>query len=453
MNRLAPVQAPTKRCPGCEATFAEGTFCELCGEILADIPPQHTGMTGPPTMPVALPPDDVPLAPSPLARPLSALRQELTPGQALEIVRKILELARAFERDGLAWQPQPEDFRMEPSGQIVLAQARAVGRLLGQPFDVRRVLWAVRELFLPHPLVGAGADAIRFVFGRIDDGSAAKAIARLDEIVRRSVLVFQSTPKRTATACDLGLLRERNEDSVAAAEGTSAAGSWSALVVCDGVSSSSHGEIASRTGADAALTALVDAAKGMTEASDDHLRDVLVGAITRAHEAIMREPIPDEGRDPSGTTIVAALVINTKIAVGWAGDSRAYLVEEGGVRLLTRDHSWINQALEAGVVKEGEVIAEPLAHALTRCIGPLEIAEGGGMANPDVSIAVARAPARLVLCSDGLWCYFPTPEAFGDAIRGAGARATPAVLCQVLVDHALARGGQDNVAVAVCDLQ
>lgn len=450
MKPLEPEVIP-KRCPSCEATFAEGTFCELCGDKLVDLMPEHTGRTGPPTMPVALAPEDIPLTPSAGARPLQASRRDLSVGQALDVVRGILELACRFERDGLAWQPQPEDFFLEPSGEIVLAQARAVGRLQGQAFDVRRVLWAVRELLLPHPLVGAGADAIRFVSGRLESHSARAALVRLDEIVRRSIMLLGASPARVATACDVGLLRERNEDAVRAREGTSPAGAWVALVVCDGVSSSSHGDVASCVGADAAMASLEADAASVTRGDTRAMEGAVARAVRAAHEAILAKRIPDEGRDPSGTTIVAALVCAEKIAVSWAGDSRAYLLEGNGGRLLTRDHSWINQAEDAGVALDEETRHEPLAHALTRCIGPLEIAEGGELATPSVVITDAPAGALLVLCSDGLWSYFPTPGALRDAI-GARKSAAPGVLSQMLVDQALARGGQDNVAVAVCTL-
>jgi serine/threonine protein phosphatase PrpC len=401
-----------------------------------------------------MPPDDVPLGPSTDAKPIGALRYAMTPAKALDVVAKILHIAKCFERDNLAWQPQPEDFQIEPNGDVALSQARAVGRLLGQSFDVRRVLWAVREALLPEPLVGAGAEAIRFVSGRVSSGSAVEAIARLEEIRRRSMLA--PPPGHVAAACDVGLLRERNEDAVVIREGTSGLGDWRVLVVCDGVSSSSRGDIASNVGSQRAATRMEELASALgADASDADIRLVLTIAIHSAHEAIInraksepREP----GKDPPGTTIVAALVIGEKIAVGWAGDSRAYLVREKGGKLLTKDHSWLNHAIAMGTVTEGDMVAEPLAHALTRCIGPLEIAEGGGGARPDVVIVPKESPAHLVLCSDGLWCYFPTAESIAEAMRAAGNGALPSALCQVLVDHALARGGQDNVTVAICDL-
>jgi hypothetical protein len=89
--------------------------------------------------------------------------------------------------------------------------------------------------------------AIRFVAGRAPMGtapilSAKAAIARLEEIRRRSMMA--PPPGRVASACDIGL-RERNEDAVAVGEGTCARGAWVSMVVCDGVSSASRGDITS----------------------------------------------------------------------------------------------------------------------------------------------------------------------------------------------------------------
>lgn len=446
------VSIATKVCPACEATFHDGTFCELCGETLVSIAAPHTGVTGPPTLPVAMPPADVPLRPSDAARPLADLAPSMTKDQALDVVAAVLRVAAKFERDALAWQPQPEDFRLEPSGEISLAQARAVGRLLGQPFDVRRALWAVREALVPGPLVKAGAEALRFVAGRTPARTVAAATSALDELRRRAPR--GAADAASASACDIGLLRERNEDAAAVERGTSAAGPWTVLVVCDGVSSSSRGDLASSVGAATARERLVAGATTLPDgATEPELRELVAGAIHGAHAAIVarsateaREP----GRDPPGTTIVAALVAAGRAVVGWAGDSRAYVVSPAGDALVTHDHSWLNHALAMGTVSREDASAQPMAHALTRCIGPLELAEGELGARPEVAVASAAAPGWLVLCSDGLWSYLPSPEALAEVARGAGANAGD--VCDALVAEALARGGQDNVAVAVCAL-
>lgn len=440
-NSLAP-----RRCPSCAAVFVEGTFCEVCGETLAPILPEHSGWTGPPTLPIAAAPPDVRLVPSARARRLVDLR-ELSVGRALGLVRDVLDVASRFERDGLTWRPRSEDISVEPDGTISLARARAVGRLLGARYDARWVLAALRAALLPEPLVRAGADVIRVLSGGSRPLSTREALDALALARRRSAAPLDHAP--VAAVTDVGLRRGRNEDASAVWRSDGLA----ALVVCDGVSSSSHGDIAASIGARTACDELARRAPELgAEPSPDALRDALHAAIRAAHEAIVEARIEDEGRDPPGSTIVAALVTAQRLAVAWVGDSRAYLFSPDGNELLTRDHSWLNQAVSSGEVTIEDVSEDPMAHALTRCIGPLEHVGGSHEARPDSMVRELRAGGRLVLCSDGLWGYFEAASALAEAASVAGGRAWPAEIARALVDQALARGGQDNATAAVCDV-
>ena len=111
-------------------------------------------------------------------------------------------------------------------------------------------------------------------------------------------------------------------------------------------------------------------------------------------------------------------------------------------RLLTRDHSWGNHVLDVGHATEEEVASQPMAQALTRCIGPLE-SEDGTEVRPDVVVFAEPEPSsRLVLCSDGLWGYFSHAFEMVEAVGRAGRLAPPTVVARLLVDQALARGGR-----------
>jgi serine/threonine protein phosphatase PrpC len=390
------------------------------------------------------------------ARPLVEVGSYLSVPRALAVVRQALELAMRFERDSLAWTPQPEDFVLGPDGTVTLRSARAVGRMSAErPFDVSRVLGALREALLPEPLFRAGAAVIQLLWAqRGTVPSVRAALDRLDEAER--VLAGVATMPvgalgPVASACDVGLLRPRNDDAVEIAHGEAPA-PWTVLVVCDGVSSSSRGDKAATIGARAARESLVEAVAA-TPATDLAMRDRMERAIHAAHAAVVAANIElEEGREAAGSTIVAALRCGGRVAVGWAGDSRAYLVSGHQGRLLTRDHSWGNHVLDVGHATEEEVASQPMAQALTRCIGPLE-SEDGTEVRPDVVVfPEPEAPSRLVLCSDGLWGYFSHAFEMVEAVGRAGRLAPPTVVARLLVDQALARGGQDNVAVAVCEL-
>jgi len=223
------------------------------------------------------------------------------------------------------------------------------------------------------------------------------------------------------------------------------------LVVCDGVSSSSHGEQAAARAAKAAVGALLRIA----DASDPLDRPAaLRGAIRAAHRAAC-EPGIDAvpGKASSGTTIVAALAHAGDLDVAWVGDSRAYLVRSAtAAELLTHDHSWLNEVVESGRLTAAEAARSPSAHALTRCLGPLENPDPDRAPEPSLAAVAGVAGARLVLCSDGLWNGAPGPEAIAALVAGAAATADARAIAVHLVRRGFASGGRDDVTAAVAFL-
>ncbi len=267
------------------------------------------------------------------------------------------------------------------------------------------------------------------------------------------------TEGRVGGVCDPGLRRPHNEDAFAEATGTIGGERWTVLVVCDGVSSSTHAEQASTIAAKTARDALAHFARA-GDVGFEGGAGALSAAIRAAHVAVCAQGIDAEGANPPGTTIVAGLVWRRRLTVGWVGDSRAYWVSEHGSELLTRDHSWANDAIARGEVTEEQAKRSPLAHALTRCLGPLEQAEedrptpGEGSrpmvdVEPEVRTRDLPGPGWVVLCSDGFWNYFPEASGVADLVRGAGTDASPGLIARQLVVRALAAGGQDHTTVLV----
>jgi PPM family protein phosphatase len=173
-----------------------------------------------------------------------------------------------------------------------------------------------------------------------------------------------------------------------------------------------------------------------------------VDAIRRAHTAVCERAgttEEDSDQDPPGSTIVVAIVRGTRATVAWLGDSRAYLVSESSAERVTRDHSWKNEIERMGYTAPAAM--GNMGSALTRCIGPLE----GGLysdVEPEVEIRDLPHGSTLVLCTDGLWGYFPEAEQIADVVR-ANPDATETELAVRMVNLALVCGGEDNVTVAV----
>lgn len=221
-----------------------------------------------------------------------------------------------------------------------------------------------------------------------------------------------------------GRVRERNEDSIL----TDPTGVlWA---VADGMGGYGHGDVASDLVIDslAALTDEGDPAAALLRHLD------LANAAVRAEAARLGQ---------MGATVVAAILQRAMAHVVWAGDCRAYLMRAGRLRLLTRDHSLVQDLIERGEITEAEAVTHPEQHIVTRAIGGAALLEAESVAVP------LLFGDRLLLCSDGLpRCVYES------AMTAVLAQAvTPQEACEALVREALEAGAPDNVSVIVIDMR
>ena len=251
-----------------------------------------------------------------------------------------------------------------------------------------------------------------------------------------------------AAVSDRGLRHANNQDDAALAVEDLAGVSAHVLVVCDGVSSAQEADTASALACVAARDALRSALHADAPVSISDMRQ----AIQEAHSAARTIPYQrdHETLGPPGTTLVAAVVHQGTITVGWAGDSRAYWLGPDGARMLTHDHSWVNEAVDAGEMSLEEALRSKEAHAITRCLGALN---GDDPLEPSAAtFPLPTDGGLLLLCSDGLWNYADTPEELAALVGAAPPETDARALCRRLVEFALAEGGRDNVTAAVLAL-
>ncbi|MGH7296021.1 MAG: PP2C family protein-serine/threonine phosphatase, partial [Polyangiaceae bacterium] len=332
----------------------------------------------------------------------------------------------------------------------------------GERLDARAVVEAVGPTFVPRPAMDGPSRVFRMLLPHVairgDAGNSIDDVRRELAFVEHDLAPPTDDGLRLAGVCDPGLRRAHNEDALSFATGTTKGERWSVLVVCDGVSSSSNAGQAAELAAKTACDALAHFARSGDVAVEPGANAV-AQAIRAAHVAVCAQPVEVAGDDPPGTTIVAALVWRQRLSVGWVGDSRAYWVSEQGAELLTHDHSWVNEAVARGEMTEAEAMKAPLAHALTRCLGPLEMADPDGPpsrrdraiteVHPEVRARDLPGPGWVVLCSDGFWNYFATAAEVGALVRAGGTSSSAGRIARRLVNHALARGGQDNTTALV----
>ncbi|MCO5969885.1 PP2C family protein-serine/threonine phosphatase [Actinoallomurus soli] len=235
-----------------------------------------------------------------------------------------------------------------------------------------------------------------------------------------------------AGVTDRGLRHSRNEDAMALAAVTGGV----AAVVCDGVSSSPLPQAASRTAADTGLAALAE----RLEAGDDPEKATRA-ALGRAVEAVTA--LAGSPNDAPACTYVSAYAGPSGVTVGWVGDSRAYWLAGQASRRLTTDDSWAAEMVAHGVLTEAEARVHPNAHAIVAWLGA-----DAGEIEPHVTTFVPEGPGTLLLCSDGLWNYYPEAAALTAVLPDAD----PLTAARHLVRLALEAGGRDNITVVVIPL-
>jgi protein phosphatase len=237
----------------------------------------------------------------------------------------------------------------------------------------------------------------------------------------------------TASAqSDVGLRRTANEDSYTLAP------DLGLYVVADGMGGHTAGKVASELASESTVHAMRQVAQ--TSASlTERLRYCVSAANRNIFEAAQAKP----ELAGMGTTLVAVLAGENRIAMAHVGDSRAYLIRSGWIRCLTNDHSVVAELVRRRDITEKAARGHPHRHVLTRAVGVRRSVEA------DYAEMTPEVNDVLVMCSDGLTGHLEDTE-IAEIVIGEGNLDTA---CTRLVELANARGGEDNITVALvrCD--
>jgi protein phosphatase len=232
-----------------------------------------------------------------------------------------------------------------------------------------------------------------------------------------------------------GLVRPLNEDSVGADPDAGL------FVLADGLGGYNAGEIASTMAVStllAELTSLLQRARESGEVFDPNR--VLRDALVQMNDAIFHAALNSTAFEGMATTVVIAWLLGPQLWVAHTGDSRLYRFREDRLEQLTRDHSFSQELLDAGMVTEEEARVLPAKNLVTRALG----------ANVDIDPEVHSYDIRdgdiLLLCSDGLTEMISAHEIAGIVAACAGDVRESA---RRLVDMANEAGGRDNTSVIV----
>lgn len=224
----------------------------------------------------------------------------------------------------------------------------------------------------------------------------------------------------------VGKKREINQDSLLVDQ------ELGLFIVADGMGGHHAGEVASSI-------AVREVSQSIREGLvlDQDVSILLEESILRAHRSIFGDSMKNHDRRDMGSTVVVAFLRGDHGWICHVGDSRAYLVGNGRIRTLTRDHTFVGEWLEEGRITSEEARTHRARHGLTMALGVDDDVE------PEVREVIWHNGQCLLLCSDGLTEMLEDSTILEIIEDSVG----PDAACQELVERARKRGGDDDITI------
>ena len=230
---------------------------------------------------------------------------------------------------------------------------------------------------------------------------------------------------------DIGKSRAENQDNFRSGY-LPVDGAWG--IVCDGMGGAQNGRLASQLACESMEETFLAGLRADVEA--DAVQTLMEEAVQAANMAVYASS--GHGEQVMGTTVVCAIIKDGCLHVCHVGDSRAYLFEEGRFTQLTRDHSMVQELLDAGALTADEASHHPEKNVITRALG----------VEQRVETSYSRRPfmpgSLLLLCTDGL-TNMVSDERIAEILATADFFEMPSQL----VNDALAAGGTDNITALI----
>lgn len=236
-----------------------------------------------------------------------------------------------------------------------------------------------------------------------------------------------------AARTDVGVVRSGNEDTYLMAD------ERGLFVVADGMGGHAAGEVASEM----AARLVAEAYRPVRGMSDDELMAQMVAAIRSANAAIFERTLQEHDKRGMGTTVTALTLLPRRYLIGQVGDSRAYVLRGTTLSQITKDHSYVQEQVDAGRLSPEEARVHPYANVITRCVG------SSGDVVPDLYIGTLEVGDTLLLASDGLTGMMEDEDL--QAILEEGGTLEDQV--DRLIAEANRRGGLDNITVILVQIE
>lgn len=253
----------------------------------------------------------------------------------------------------------------------------------------------------------------------------------------------QSTPENPilhyhyAGLTDTGMVRDHNEDAYKLpidADNQLLANKGHLYVLADGMGGHQKGEVASAITAETVNAEYYASTFSITDDNPEAaVVQTLASAIEKANEKVMA------ATQGGGTTVVAAVLYGDSLVSMNVGDSRAYLLRDNELRLLSKDHSLVSRLVEMGKITDEEALTHPRRNVLYQALGQ------GNDVEIHTSTEKLQIGDVIILCSDGLWGEVSDPT-IKEIINKAPA---PLAAAERLIERANDSGGPDNITAII----
>lgn len=242
-----------------------------------------------------------------------------------------------------------------------------------------------------------------------------------------------------------GMVRTNNEDRFGILETKN---HETVFFVADGMGGHSAGEVASGHMAETIEHFFSDKQSlEDTWGSADHgspvffSNDYLHRVIEKGNSKIYHQAMDEKDKTGMGTTLTLSIIQNNQLKIAQVGDSRAYLIRNKTIQLLTRDHSLVQNEVELGLLTPEEALWDPRKNIITKAVGIVAKIE------PDIYEYSLQPKDRILLCSDGLYDLVPEKE-----LLQLSKKKKLEESVQQLIHSANAAGGKDNVTVVMVEI-
>ncbi len=230
---------------------------------------------------------------------------------------------------------------------------------------------------------------------------------------------------------DVGMIRQGNEDNFFA-EADDRRG---VFVVADGMGGHAAGEVASEMAVQIIARHLLP----LGSAVDDGADALVIKAMQDANRAIFERMLAETDKQGMGTTASVMVLSDTGYLIGQIGDSRVYLLRDGALTQITKDHSYVQEQVDAGLLTPEQARYHPYSNVITRCVGASDQVEA------DLYTGPVRVGDVFLLASDGLTGMVDDRRLQALLL----ARSGPGRIVDSLIAEANGRGGLDNITAIV----